>query len=301
MMLRFEREQKAYDIGGVQVGGQPGERATVLAGSIFFAKHQIVHDAQRGLFDEQRAAALLDQEAEAAAFTGNPRFIDPVGDTGEALVKYIEFVAGHTSAPILVDSPSQKARIAAIRHFAGTDLMPRLIYNSIAEDYTEEELVAIQECGIQSAIVLAFSTKALRPWQRVKLLEEKLLPAAQQAGIRNILIDTGVLDVASASWAALSIREVKDRLGYPTGCAPANAMCTWERMKARGFAAHTSAMAAVLAVTVSEGADFVLYGPMRFAPWVYPAVATADALLAYGARLSGIRPASDQHPLYRVL
>jgi len=57
----------------------------------------------------------------------------------------------------------------------------------------------------------------------------------------------------------------------------------------------------MLAMIVSEGADFLLYGPMRFAPWVYPAVAAADALLAYGGRLSGVRPANDRHPLYRVL
>ncbi len=29
-----------------------------------------------------------------------------------------------------------------------------------------------------------------------------------------------------------------------------------------------------------QGADFLLYGPMRFAPWVYPAIAAANALVA---------------------
>jgi tetrahydromethanopterin S-methyltransferase subunit H len=300
-MLKFEREQTVCRIGDVEIGGQPGERPTVLIGSIFFARHQIVQDAQLGLFDEAKAEALLDAEAEASAFTGNPRFIDPVGETSAALIRYIEFLAQRTSAPILVDSPLQKVRIETLRHFTGTDVMPRLVYNSIAEDHTDEELAAIHDSGLKSAIVLAFSTKAMRPAQRVKLLEDELLPAASSAGIENILIDTGVLDIASASWSALAIREVKAALGYPTGCAPANAICTWEKMKARGQTAYTSAMAVTLAMMVFEGADFLLYGPMRFAPWVYPAVGAADALLAYGGRLSGIRPVSGQHPLYRVL
>src|SRR5690606_24270342 len=125
---------------------------TVLIGSIFFARHQIVHDPQRGLFDKARAEALLQSEAEVAAFSGNPRFIDPVGDTSTALIRYIEFLAHHTTAPILVDSPLQQARVETLRHFAGTDIMPRLVYNSIAEDRTEEELAAIHASGIRSAI-----------------------------------------------------------------------------------------------------------------------------------------------------
>lgn len=51
----------------------------------------------------------------------------------------------------------------------------------------------------------------------------------------------------------------------------------------------------------AQGADFVLYGPMRFAPWVYPVVATANAMVAYAGRLSGVRPVGSEHPLYRVL
>ena len=299
-MFKHEREQKVCRIGDVELGGQPGERPTVLIGSIFFAGHRIVHDPQRGLFDKARAQAQLDAEAEASAFTGNPRFIDTVGETSTALIRYIEFLAQRTTSPILVDSPLQEVRIETLRHFTGTDVMPRLVYNSIAEDHTDEELAAIRESGIKSAIVLAFSMKAMKPAQRVKLLKDELIPAALSAGIENILIDTGVLDMASASWAALSIREVKAALGYPTGCAPANAICTWEKMKARGQIAYTSAMAATLAMMAFQGADFLIYGPMRFAPWVYSAMAAANALVAYSGRLSRVRPVGDQHPLYRV-
>ncbi len=300
-MFKFEHEQTVCRIGDVEVGGQPGERPTTLIGSIFFARHQIVQDAQRGLFDEEKAEALLQAEADESAFTGNPRFIDPVGETGTALIRYIEFLAQRTTAPILVDSPLQQVRVEALRHFAGSEVMPRLVYNSIAEDRTDEELAAIRASGVKSAIVLAFSMKAMKPAQRVRLLQDELIPAALDAGIENILIDTGVLDMASASWSAVAIREVKAALGYPTGCAAANAICTWEKMKARGPSAHTAAMAATLAVMAAQGADFILYGPMRFAPWVYPAVATANAMVAYAGRLSGTRPVTGDHPLYRVL
>lgn len=300
-MLKFETAQRVCRIGQVEIGGQPGERPTVLIGSIFFARHQIVRDPQLGLFDEAKAKALLAAEAEASAFSGIPHFVDPVGENSTALIRYIEFLAQHTTAPILVDSPLQKARIETLRYFAGSELMLRLVYNSIAEDYTPEELATIRESGVKSAIVLALSSKAMRPVQRVKLLQERLIPAAQQAGIENILVDVGVLDMASIAWAALCIREVKAQLGYPAGCAPANAICTWEKMQARGETAYVAAMSAALTTIALAGADFILYGPLRFAPWVYPAVATANALLAYGGRLSGVKPVGGLHPLYKVL
>ena len=299
-MHRFPKEQKVYAISGVEVGGQPGERPTVLIGSIFFSKHQIVLDSLKGIFDQDKAKALLAREAAVSASTANPRCIDPIGDTTEALINYIEFVAAHTDAPILVDSPLQKVRLETVQYFANSALIHRLIYNSIAEDFTEEELSCLRECGIKSAIILAFSTAAVKPKDRIKLLEEKLLPASQRAGIENILVDTGVLDIPSVSWAARTMYMIKEKLGYPVGCAPSNALFQWEKMRQQGSSAFQAAAAAVFALTQSQGADFLLYGPMRCAPWVYPACAAIDAMIAYGGRFSGIRPATQEHPLYKI-
>jgi len=58
-MLKFEREQKVYRIAGVELGGQPGQRPTVMIGSIFFRGHRIVSDPHAGIFDRTKAAALL--------------------------------------------------------------------------------------------------------------------------------------------------------------------------------------------------------------------------------------------------
>jgi tetrahydromethanopterin S-methyltransferase subunit H len=246
------------------------------------------------------AKDLLDQEAELSLKYGNPRFIDVIGETTEALVNYIEFVVEQTSSPILVDSPSQRVRIEVVRHFAHSEVMPRLIYNAIAEDHTDEELDCLRECGVKSAIILAFSTKAMKPKAKLKLLQEDLLSAAESAGIENIIIDAGVLDVPSVSWASATIREIKGNLGYPAGCAPANAIYTWDKVKALGTATFQAAASVVLAATQSQGADFIMYGSIKNASWVYPTVATMDALVAYGNRLNDVQPATREHPLYKI-
>jgi len=299
-MKKYSREQKVYSMGNVQIGGQPGERPMVLGGSIFFNKHVIVTDPAKGVFDRDRARALLEKDAQMASRTGIPRFIDPIGETAEALIQYIEFVAVHSDAPILVDSPLQQARMEAIDYFAGGPLIPRLIYNSIAEDLTAGELACIRRSGIKSAVVLAFSATALRPADRIKLLRETLLPAAEEAGIENFLIDTGVLDLPSVSLAAQAIALVKEEFGFPAGCAPANALFIWEKNKKHDQTTFQAAAAAVFSLLRCAGADFILYGPMRFAAWAYPACAAADGLIAYGGRFEGIRPATKEHPLYRI-
>jgi tetrahydromethanopterin S-methyltransferase subunit H len=140
----------------------------------------------------------------------------------------------------------------------------------------------------------------MKPKARIKLLREKLLPAAEQAGIENILVDVGILDIPSVSWAAQVIQMIKEEFGYPSGCAPSNALFQWEKVRKQGTAAFQAAAAASFALTQFEGADFLLYGPVRFAPWVYPACSAVDGLIAYGGRFSGIRPTSREHPLYKI-
>jgi tetrahydromethanopterin S-methyltransferase subunit H len=298
-MFKFDKVQQVYSINGVEIGGQPGEKATVLIGSMFFSGHRIVQDPDKGIFDKAQALALLKQEEELSCKYGNPRFIDVIGETSEALIKYIEFVSRNSTAPILLDSPSQKVRIQALEWFAKSEILPRLVYNSIAEDYTDEELACIKECGIKNAIVLAFSMKALKPEAKLKLLQEKLLPLAEEAGIEQILVDTGVLDVPSISWTSLAIKEVKSHLGFPTGCAPANALYRWDKMRANKSLALQASASAIFSLLQSYGANFILYGSLHNAPWVYPAVATTDALIAYGGRFTGVRPTKN-HPLYEI-
>jgi len=299
-VIKFSSAQIVCKVGEVEVGGQPGERPTVLIGSLFFSGHRIVDDPIKGIFNKKEAAALLDLEAEVSTAMGNPRFVDVIGETSEALINYITFVAAHTPSPILVDSPLQKERLSTLRYFAGSDVMPRLVYNAIAEDYTDEELNCLRDCGVKSAVVLAFSTKAMKAEAKLRLLQDRLLPAAKQAGIENILIDAGITDVPSISWASLAIKEVKEKLGYPTGCAPANAIYTWEKMKTRGKTAFQAAASSVFSIPRLMGADFLFYGSLQNAPWVYPAVATIDGLIAYGGRFTGIRVATKEHPLYKV-
>ncbi|MCL5734237.1 MAG: tetrahydromethanopterin S-methyltransferase subunit H [Actinobacteria bacterium] len=298
-MFEFTQEQKVSTIGDVRIGGKIGEHPTVLIGSMFFRGHQIVSDHDKGIFDKSKAKELLDIEEELSAQTGNPRIIDVIGETGEALINYIEWVAANYSSPILVDSSVPKARMEAITYFSKTEVAPRLIYNSLEPHYKEDELACIKESGIKSAVALPLTTKALKPKARVKLLKENILPAAERAGLENVLVDVGVLDIPSVGWSAQAIYEIKNNLGLPSGCAPANAIYQWSKIKDRGTPAFEAAASLVCASSDLWGGDFVFYGLTKNAPWIYPACAGLDAMLAYGAMGLGVRVDSE-HPLYKI-
>lgn len=290
----------------MKVGGQPGQYPTVLIGSIFYRGHKIVKDGMKGIFDEDEAKALLDREAELSAETGNPFILDVLGESVEALVKYVEFVMKHSQAPFLLDSISPAVRMGALKELGkDPEIQKRLIYNSIEEHFSEEELAAIKDSGIKTAVILAFSKKALKPKARIKLLKgdgekEGLIDVAKRAGIEQFLIDPGVLDVASASWTSEAIHIVNQEFGYPGGCAPSNAVYLWKKMRSKGTPFFEVAGASVFTYPVTQGASFILYGPMVNAPWVYRSMATTDAMMGYNFKLTGAKFGTSEHPLLKI-
>ncbi len=303
-MFTFPREQQVFDIGGVKVGGQPGAFPTVLIGSIFYDKHKIVTDARRGDFDEAQAEALIRQVEELSDRTGNPHILDVVGSTAEALTQYIEFVARVTPSPFLVDSPHADVRLRAIQHCVEVGLQDRAIYNSVDENVKPNEVQALRDIGVQAAVVLAFNSTDPRVEGRMRILsgspERKgLIQIAEDAGIHKLLVDTAVLDAPSIGTSARTIYTVKSALGLPSGCAPSNAMYAWKTLSQFGPHAVPTCRAAAHAFLPLLGADFVLYGPIRYAELVFPACAMMDAFIGYDSRWRGIRP-TPPHPLYKI-
>ena len=302
--FKFEKEQAAFEIAGVKIGGQPGEFPMVLIGSIFYEGHKIVRDAKRGLFDREKAESLINRQEEMTERTGNPNIVDVVGSTSEALVRYIDFVSGVTGSPFLVDGPSPTVRLPVIKHCMEVGLGDRALYNSIDENVKAEEVETLKELGVKAAVVLAFNSSDLRTGGRIEILKgyrgrRGLLDAAEEAGIKKVLVDTGVLDAPSIGISARTIYLVKSEFGLPAGCAPSNAMVTWKALKKLGPRAVRTCIAASHAFLPVLGADFVLYGPIKYAETVFPACAMVDAFVAYEARWRGIKPARS-HPLYRI-
>ncbi|HDM88611.1 tetrahydromethanopterin S-methyltransferase subunit H [Candidatus Bathyarchaeota archaeon] len=304
-LLRIEREQKIFEIGGVKIGGQPGELPTVLIGSLFHEGHKIVKDRRLGIFDKKKAERLIRIQEEMSNKTGVPCMLDIVAEYPEALIKYIDFVSEVTDVPFLINGPRMSVRVAAARHAVEVGLKERAVYNSINYTLNREEIDAIRETELETAIIQAFNPRDPRPKGMISILEgnskEKgLLDKAFEAGIKKPLLFMPVLDVPSIGWAAHGIYLAKKIFGMPTGTAPIGVVGRWS--KAKGIDAEIKRLyrAGAAAIVQVMNADFIIYGSVAKAKNIFPVCAMIDAIIAYAAQNFGVKPLVRTHPFYRI-
>jgi len=129
---------------------------------------------------------------------------------------------------------------------------------------------------------------------------KKLLPIINQAGIDKPIIDTFVLDIPSFGMASRAMFDIKNELGLVVGCGAHNAITTWKGLKTKmGKHAKNPCIASTMAVTAAVGGDFILYGPIKDAKYVFPSVSMIDA--AYAQVLRERRESiSRDHPLFKI-
>jgi tetrahydromethanopterin S-methyltransferase subunit H len=307
-LYRFEREQSIVNIAGVRFGGQPGEFPTVLCGTIFYQSHTIVQDEDRGLFDRDRAEMLVSRQAQLSQETGNPSVLHIYARTIDAFEKYLEFVDQVWNGPFIIDSADPLVRTAAANLVSELGYADLAIYNSInlATDASEE--MALRDSEIDSAILLAYNPAELGVDGSLKVLEtggsvrEKgLIPLARELGIVNLLIDPGVVPLGSGAGAALRFSvAAKARFGLPVGSGIHNAVSSWSWLKGRSLQDRRCCDAAATAMQQLSAGDFVLYGPIENAEFIFPVAAMADIMVAEAVRDFDIWPAPE-HPVNRLV
>lgn len=297
--LQFAAEQKTFEIGGVKVGGQPGVRPTVLIGTIFYHGHHVLVEDGAGGFDAAAAERVIRNQDEWSQRTGNPCLLDVVGDSPEAMCKHLEFAARVSQAPLLIDGTTTDVRLAGLKCAAEAGWTDRVVYNSVQPEIQDEELRAIQDAGVSSAILLTYYLLNFTAAGRVESVRQ-LLPRLEQAGIRKLLVDTCFLDLATYGQACQAVFEIKDEFGLPAGGGVHNAVATWKGLKKKlGGEAKDACVAAACASAVAIGADFLLYGPVEDAKYIFPAVAMIDTAQSQVVMERGGKP-DPNHPRYRI-
>jgi len=307
-LFRFKREQSVLNLAGVRMGGQPGELASVLCGTIFYQGHKIVEDEERGLFDRAAAESLVSRQAELSEETGCPSILHIYARSSEAFERYLDFTETVWSGPFIIDSADPVTRMAAAALATEQGYADKAIYNSISLATDEAEAQAIRDSELDSAIILAYNPTQPGVDGSLAVLEtggqarEKgLLDAARDMGINNILIDPAVLPLGSGAGAALRFSvAAKARLGLPVGSGIHNAISSWPWLAGRDASAKRGCDAAAAAMQLLSAADFLLYGPIEMAEIIFPAAAMADILIAEAVRDLEIE-AVDTHPLHRLV
>ena len=299
-MLEFNRDQKVIQIGPIKIGGQPGENPIVMIGSVFYAKHPALLDEKTGKFDKKLVEEEVHEFIEIVEDTGMQAIVDVVGSYPDALVKECEYIADLTEYPFLVDGLNDTSRIPAMEGLKEIGLLDRAILNSIDENTSSESVDKLKEIGVKHAVLLTFGNRYIFPHQKLHFLQEKLLVSAEKAEIKNVLVDTAVLDLPSVSINVETTRLIKEELGLPTGFAPANAIYGWDYVKKYGESSRCGAIASSMAYCADAGSDFILFGPVKFAKCVVPSIAMISGINAYYRKRILRKSISDQTPFKKI-
>lgn len=318
-MFKFDKKQEVFEIGGVKIGGQPGQYPTVLVGSMFYARHKIVTDEDTGAFDKAAAETLWNKSLEMSDVTGNPSICQIVGETPEAIKKYIDwFIEFDDKTPFLLDSSAGDVRSAAVKYVTEIGVADRAIHNSINASIQEAEIEAVTNSDVDCSIILAFNATDPTVKGKLEVLEtggpgqEKgMLEIAKECGITKPLVDIAATPLGAGAGATMrGVVTVKGHFGLPVGGGYHNLASAWDWMKnyKKTFETKEQRKAVYMPTDIGTnlvpqilGSNFQLYGPIENADTVFPATAMVDIILAETAKEFGLEIMDENHPINKLV
>ncbi|HJJ61246.1 MAG TPA: tetrahydromethanopterin S-methyltransferase subunit H [Methanocorpusculum sp.] len=340
-MFKFEKEQQVFDFNGTKIGGQPGEYPRVMSPSIFYNKHEIVLNDHTGEIDKAKAEALWNRCQELTDITGNKFFLQILAEHGEAFESYFNwFDSIDSKTAFLMDSSAPEALVHATKYVTEVGLADRAIYNSINGSILPENIQALKESDVNSAIVLAFNPGEPTVAGREKVLteggvagqEKGMLQIAEECGITRPILDSAATPLGLG--AAGSMREIlacKAIHGLPTGGAYHNMTVSWTWLKrwrknvlADGYkgkdllfeqmahhhfggmegirqTAWSSADVGCNIMAMTLGADLIMYGPIENMEGAATAAAFCDIVMAEAFQDFGGTPAVTDGPINKLI
>ncbi len=178
-MFRFSNEQKVFSIGGIKVGGQPGEYPPLLIASMFHNKDKILAD-RKGNFNRQKAKELIKKQEELSGSTGIPSMVAMVANTPEEARIYIDYYLENTNMPFGIDMWVAEKRAKATEYVSKLGVQDKFLYNSITpwDKDIKGQVNKLKDLGIRHVVVQAFDDKDQTPAGRLKSLESILSQGA---------------------------------------------------------------------------------------------------------------------------
>lgn len=280
-MFRFDREQKVFNLGGVPIGGQPGDNPPLLIASMFHNKDRILEDRKQGKFDRKKAAEQIRKQEELSRLTGVPAMVAVVANSPEEAQVYIDFYLETTEMPFGIDMWVAEKRAKATEYVSRLGVQDKFLYNSITpwDKDIKGQVARLKDLGIRHVVIQAFDDQDQSPAGRLKSLEAILDEGADE--FDTIIVDTSVMNLPSTSFSLVANRLIKEKHGLPCGGAYSNGTHMWKEAREMWGLDGFRAMDAVAqGMSSAIWSDFNFYGPIATAPRIFPAVATAHILLS---------------------
>jgi tetrahydromethanopterin S-methyltransferase subunit H len=289
-MVEHPTRHRVLRIGPATIGGPLGSRAGLLTGSIFYDKHSIVSDAMAGEFDHERAARLLDRVNGLGGRCGVQMAVDVIAASPEAMERCLHFVACRTPLPLLINASESEVRIAGLEAAARLGALDRCVFASLNEDTEDAELDALRRLRPAAVMILASNMDDPTPEGSCEMIASFFRPMLDDIGVETPIVDLGAMDPPSIGVAMRGVRAVRERFGYPAGCAFANCLPQWTGLSALGREWVNLSLGAALVACRAFGADFLHYGVIEKAAAAAHVAGSAEVFLGFAAQeLDGCR------------
>ena len=273
-MFKYSIKQKSYRIGKYLIGGNPLEKPTALAGTIFYLKQKkIFIDESKGKINKPYAEKLIKDQEEFADKTGLTPLLDVVISYQESIQPILDFVFNIADSPILVDGPYWEIKEPLIKYLIDTGIDNKIVYNTITSSSYDEEFELLSTTNIENFILLPIESQIWTTKARMDVIDDLVEKAiSYKFKKNNFLIDTCVIDYTSLGLAMNTIIEVKNKYGYPAGTAGQNLADAWKNLVPRfgDIKKYVKVVGSIMPLSV--GADFLFYGPVQLANIVFPIV-----------------------------
>ena len=297
-MFKYQAKQKVCNIGGIKVGGQPGENPPLLIGNMFQKGDLILEDRKGGRFNRKAAKEKIRELENISRETGVPCLIAMVANSEEEIKGYVDFFTSVTEMPFAIDVWQQKTRLAAARYIAKQRLQERALYNSITpwDEDIPGQVSELKELGIKHVVIQVFDLEDKRPTGRVKSLKN-LLPLVEKGNFESILVDTAVMNLPATTFSLVANTLIKKEFGLPVGFAPSNGTYMWRKAASEQDRNKFPAIDAGVHAISALASDFLFYGPLTGTSRVFPAVAAASSMMAALAYEESAFLPTGHHPL----
>jgi tetrahydromethanopterin S-methyltransferase subunit H len=287
-------------IGDVTIGGPLGSHTGLAVGSIFYDKHSLVSAAFAGTFDEERAERLVARVNNLSERYGVQMAFDIIAASPEAMEKFIEFVAARTKLPFMINASEAEVHIAGLQCADKLGLLNRVIFASLNEDTEPEIIEALGRHKPACVMILANDVGNPTPEGSCEMIENMFRPMLDEIGVEAPLVDLGAMDPPSVGISMRGIEMVRERFGYPAGCAFSNCFPQWTGLRDLGREWVNLSLATALVVCRAAGGDFLHYGIIEKAPMAAHVLGSAEVFYGFAAQELDGHQLPEGHALLKM-
>ncbi|TCK21318.1 tetrahydromethanopterin S-methyltransferase subunit H family protein [Pseudonocardia endophytica] len=287
-------------LGDVTIGGPLGSSTGLMVGSIFYDNHSVVTDAFAGEFDRDRANTLIERADKAAAAHGVQMAYDVIAASPEAIQAFLPFVAERSRAPMLINASEAEVRIAGLETAADLGVLERCVFASLNMDTEDEELDALRKHRPGAVMIMANDGADPSPDGCCTFIEEFYKPMLDDIGVTAPIADLGTMDAPSVGSCMRGIAAVRERFGYPAGCAFSNCISQWTGLRELGREYINYSLGAALVACRAYGGDFLHYGVIEKSRAIAHIAGSAEVFFGFAAQELDGHKLPENHALLKM-